>query len=583
MERKNIISLLTYRSIPIIIIILFGLIGINNGIYFKDIPEIGDEHIAVQLYYVVSLFLMSGVDLGMPLGDKEFYRILVLLAYFLAPVITVTSALETIIRSLNPNFFKRRYKNHVIIIGASEIAISRIENLKKLKEKIIIVDNNRNNVNLEHFKKLSNIRFIIENYNSPNLFERLNIDYCKSIWLLTDDDFLNIELTLKIKNTYQSFKLNKLEVRCESEILKRDIFLNPEMKKILSARITASRNSQWDRAKIISNNKNLTNIFYYKYFYYLHGADNIVIYGCNDFTDALIKVLTLKRVGHKKGQAKKIEYNNQIKKILVIDSNKDRIESKKQYIFNQVNITYEYKKFINYRTHEDILKKFPVLDCTKFLLLGNDFRLNSKLAFSIMSTSSYHKPFTNKLLIGNPIDKLIYRGNGNDFDDILGVNSSEIVGGFSIKRDDELLQDELSRNGKSDTFKDIFCFDEHYENQNLEKTYIQIEEDEEFEIPKRENGYIKFSQQDVFQKPKLNRRYLEYDIGRQFHPKQEHKPALETLEDVKNRYEKIINREFEPDFLQHIVILGEDKAQDRKELMKLIETLIEEEKKSTTD
>ena len=185
MERKNIISLLTYRSIPIIIIILFGLIGINNGIYFKDIPEIGDENIAVQLYYVVSLFLMSGVDLGMPLGDKEFYRILVLLAYFLAPVITVTSALETIIRSLNPNFFKRRYKNHVIIIGASEIAISRIENLKKLKEKIIIVDNNRNNVNLEHFKKLSNIRFIIENYNSPNLFERLNIDYCKSIWLLT--------------------------------------------------------------------------------------------------------------------------------------------------------------------------------------------------------------------------------------------------------------------------------------------------------------------------------------------------------------------------------------------------------------
>ena len=131
------------------------------------------------------------------------------------------------------------------------------------------MDYNSNNVNLEFFKKLSNIQILIEDYNSPNLLEKLNIDYCKSIWLLTDDDFLNIELTLKIKNTYPNFKLNNLEVRCESEILKRDIFLTPEIKKILSARILAPGNSDYSRGKLISYNKNLANIFYYKYFYYL--------------------------------------------------------------------------------------------------------------------------------------------------------------------------------------------------------------------------------------------------------------------------------------------------------------------------
>ena len=51
MDRKNIISSFFYRAVPIIIIILLGLIGINNGVYFKDIPEIGDEHLAVQLYW----------------------------------------------------------------------------------------------------------------------------------------------------------------------------------------------------------------------------------------------------------------------------------------------------------------------------------------------------------------------------------------------------------------------------------------------------------------------------------------------------------------------------------------------------
>ena len=47
---------------------------------------------------------------------------------------------------------------------------------------------------------------------------------------------------------------------------------------------------------------------------------------------------------------------------------------------------------------------------------------------------------------------------------------------------------------------------------------------------------------------------------------------------IKEKFKKIINKEFEQDFLQHIVILGEDKAQERLELMKLIETLIREEK-----
>ena len=211
MNRKKIILQAIYRTIPIIFVIIIALIGLNNGIYFKDFPNIGEESYLVQLYYVVSLFLMSGIDFGLPLGESDFYRFLVFTAWILAPIIAATSVIEAVFRSIDPDFFKRKYKDHIIIIGATELSVSRLEYLKRLKEKIIIVDNNSENVNLEYFKKLKNIRILIRDFNSPNIFEKLNIARCKSIWLFTDDDFLNIELSLKVKTTYNDFKLNGLK------------------------------------------------------------------------------------------------------------------------------------------------------------------------------------------------------------------------------------------------------------------------------------------------------------------------------------------------------------------------------------
>tara|TARA_B110000240_G_scaffold193284_1_gene238888 strand:+ start:127 stop:1836 length:1710 start_codon:yes stop_codon:yes gene_type:complete len=567
MNRKNIILQAIYRVIPIIFVILIGLIGINNGIYFKDIPDIGDDSFVVQLYYIASLFLMSGIDLGMPIGESDFYRILVLAAYLLAPIIAVTSVIEAIFRSIDPNFFKRKYKDHIIIIGASALTVSRVDYLKELKEKIIIVDNNSDNVNLEYFKKLNNIRFIIEDYNSPNLLEKLNIDFCKSIWLLTDDDFLNIEFSLKIKNTYPDFDMQNLEVRCESNILNTDIAVHPEMKKVLSKR--GAKNA---KGKLISNNQSLANIFYYKYFYQLRDADNIVIYGCNDFTDALIKVFVMAGRKKKGGETKKYPFN--IKKIIIIDNDKAVINRKKEKqkadLEREWNLIYEYREINTDTTHEEIARSLPLLDCTKFLLLMNDFRFNSKLAFGIMSTLRYQRSFTLFLeWAGNPVDKLIYRGVATDFDNTISINSTDHKGGSFYKTEDRLFLDSLSQNGKSNTFKDVYCFNEQYEIQNIDKTNNQIIKDDKFEINRAD--YVRFIQDVDYIKPDLNRRLLEHSINPEY-TKGVGRPSYSILQ-LKQQYEKIISGEWG----EHYLILKDDKADDRQALIKLFDTLINEE------
>ena len=565
MNRKNIILQAIYRIVPVIFVIFIGLIGLNNGIYFKDIPDIGDESFVVQLYYIVSLFLMSGIDFGLPIGESDFYRLLVLTAWLFAPIIAATSVIEAIFRSVDPNFFQRKYKDHIVIIGASKLAVSRVNYLKELKEKIIIVDNNSDNVNLEYFKKLNNIIFIIEDYKSPNILEKLNIDACKSIWLFTDDDFLNIELALKIKNTYVNFNIGNIDVRCESRALYSDLRLHPEKKKYFK-RMRKDLGEAYNSFHVISNNQTLANIFYYKFFYQLRDADNLVIYGCNEFTDALLQVLnSARRI--KRGEESQSPFK--IKKIILIDDNEDLIKRKqdKQAIapsFKEYTIEYIFSEINNDTTHEGIARELPLLDCTKYLLLKDDFHLNSKLASGIITTINYQRPFSQYFIFGNPADKLIYRGEATDFDSMISINSKDLKGGGFYKKQDKLFLESLTENGKSDTFKDVYCFNEQHEIKNAENTYHQIEIDDEFEIPKR-GVHIRLIEAVDYIKNDINTRIVEYSILHPRNPK--------TIYNLKQEYEMTKESDWGRDYL----LFNDNKAEDRKALESLFKTLINEE------
>lgn len=572
MSRKKITIQAIYRLSPVIFIIVIGLIGINNGVYFADIPNIGQETFAVQLYYIISLFLMSGIDLGMPIGGEQFYRSLVYAAYFLAPIIAVTSAIEAILRSVDPNFFKRKYKNHIIIIGASKLSLTRLDDIRE--EKIIIVDDNENNVNLEYFKKLKNIRFIIGDYESPNLIEKLNIDLCKYIWIFTDDDFQNIEIALRIKNTFINFEINKIHVRCESKTLYSDLALHPELQKIFNRKRHKQKGNLvgFEKFNIISNSQTLANIFYYKFFYQLCNADNIVIYGCNEFTDNLLYLISEKKYkrGEKPPVSKQVFPN--LKKIIIIDDNKEVIKRKKEkqsliggyvkdypieYIFSEIN---------NDTTHENIAKKLPLMDCTKYLLLKDNFHLNSKVAAGIITTINYQKPISLYFTFGNPADKLIYRGEATDFDSVISVNSKDIKGGSFYKTEDKLFLENLTQDGKSDTFKDVYCFNENYEIKNANNIYNQIEIDNEFEIKERGAGYVQstagFDDLPIIEKNEINRRIVEHSINKG-----------QTVTSLKEIYEKYKDSDWGGD---NFLLFRPEKEEDRKKIEHLFETLVNE-------
>ena len=125
-DKKGFSQALLYRLLPSLLVFILALLSFNNGVYLEDKPNICTDPLFVQIYYIIGLFLLAGIDFGMPVGGNDFYRILLYISYFLAPLITVLAVIESVLKTIGADYLKRPYKNHVVIIGASKEAISII-------------------------------------------------------------------------------------------------------------------------------------------------------------------------------------------------------------------------------------------------------------------------------------------------------------------------------------------------------------------------------------------------------------------------------------------------------------------------
>ena len=74
MNREKIISTILYRLVPTLCVFLFTLLAFNTGVYLEQRPDICNDTIFVQIYYTIGLFLLAGIDFGMPVGGGDFFR-----------------------------------------------------------------------------------------------------------------------------------------------------------------------------------------------------------------------------------------------------------------------------------------------------------------------------------------------------------------------------------------------------------------------------------------------------------------------------------------------------------------------------
>ena len=407
-DKKGFSQALLYRLLPSLLVFILALLAFNNGVYLEDKPNICTDPLFVQIYYIIGLFLLAGIDFGMPVGGTDFYRILLYISYFLAPLITVLAVIEAVLKTIGADYLKRPYKNHVVIIGASKEAISIIHSwnapenmpyigvgfdrkwsnllcnnklyrtiyIKYFKggfrdfgycqdTKLIVVEKDPNNTKLEYFRELSKHRkvdIIIGDVNHSSVINKLNIGQALDCILTTNSDILNINIALKLIDDY-GVKKDRIITRVENNDLIIDLN-NSEEEEALNLRLTTTH-------------RKLANCFLYRYIQTFLFLENLVIFGFGTFGQNILESIS-----------RSISFKN----LIIIDPDaeqkyKNWVFKKKLYDEN-FNPSYIVKTYNNKQQDSQIIEyikeKYNKEQCIHFIMCAKlpDYA-NIKLATNI--------------------------------------------------------------------------------------------------------------------------------------------------------------------------------------------------------
>ena len=452
-DKNEIIKAILYRLLPTLLVFILALIAFNHGVYLEGKLNICTDTIFVQIYYTIGLFLLAGIDFGMPLGGTEFYRILLYIAYFLAPLITVFTVIEAVVRSINPTIFKKSFKNHIVIVGAGKLAIAEMNfyksgtynkdcpfenmNWKEIADKwddipIILVEKDANNNNLEYFREYKNIKIIIGDITHSSILCQLNIKDAIAFWIFTNKDIINVNFALRLKTEYGILAKNIL-VRLEDDEIRQNIY-----RKELKYGV--------EEFRYISVHKILSNVFLFRYIESILNFKTVVIYGFGRFGQNILEII--------------IRNNSLLEQLVIVDP-----EAKMKFhnwLYRKKLQNPAYTTQLKTTTYNTKQEDSQILNIIKEQSLEE-----SKIGFIMCANLSNNQNIKTAINIAESFKKsmVFLRSVASIYEKSIGIDSKDISGGTWYSTENEKMIESINCSHNT-----INLFNELYESIHYAET-----------------------------------------------------------------------------------------------------------------
>jgi len=191
---------LVWRAVGFTVVYLAAVAGFLSGVGVTE-RTLAGASLAEIAYYSAGLFVLGGMDLGVPVGGPDYGRALLWSAYFIAPVITASALVEAAVRLISPLALRvRPLSNHVVVAGAGRLSMLYIRKLRERdpRSSIVVVERNPNHPALAELRDVYRAMIVNGDITSKALLERLRTDRARRVLLLTGDDFTNLDTAAKI-------------------------------------------------------------------------------------------------------------------------------------------------------------------------------------------------------------------------------------------------------------------------------------------------------------------------------------------------------------------------------------------------
>lgn len=195
---RTLLRPLVWRALAFVAVYLIGLVGFLSG---TGVSERAISGFAESAYYAIGLFVLGGMDLGIPVGGPLYGRALLWIAYFAAPVITASALIEAAARIISPLALRiRPLSDHVVLAGAGRLTVLYVRKLRSRDRRrtVVVVERTPNHPSLAELRNAHRAVIFTADVTSDVVLQRLRLQRARRVMLLTGDDFVNLDAAAKI-------------------------------------------------------------------------------------------------------------------------------------------------------------------------------------------------------------------------------------------------------------------------------------------------------------------------------------------------------------------------------------------------
>ena len=185
-----------FRLVAIASVFLLGICAFAGGVTTTEIDNPREQSVLAWIYYCAALFVLGGLDLGVPAGGPLLAQGALWIAFFLAPAITATAVIEAAIRLLRPESSSlQSLQGHAILVGGGRLGHTYLEAIlavEPLKTVLHIVEADRTQHTSEH-PLPANVHLVAAATADPATLDLMRLGHAEEMVVITDDDLSNLD------------------------------------------------------------------------------------------------------------------------------------------------------------------------------------------------------------------------------------------------------------------------------------------------------------------------------------------------------------------------------------------------------
>ena len=182
-----------------------AMLGLSSGVGLTERPDIVDGSLLAKAYYSLGLFVVGGLDIGLPTGGPLLGRVLLWVAYFGSPLLAASAVMEALLIVISRERWQlRRIKNHIVVVGSGDLTTSYLRVLRQQPNHIpvIVIDHAIDLVREHELAATFDVTVLNGDVTHDFMLQKLRLHRARRVMLLSDDDFVAFEAASKILRLY---------------------------------------------------------------------------------------------------------------------------------------------------------------------------------------------------------------------------------------------------------------------------------------------------------------------------------------------------------------------------------------------